>query len=252
MTNKIIYQRFGSDDSQDIDCLVFINQIPETKIACNELCKTFDYELSKLFPNEKINCNLGIVSNGILTQVYKGATDETNNAMLVTYHLHQQYFENQILYKVERNVELKIHRATRIILSYLSKSNERVLVKSALNGGIFDKIETIKNINLSILKFSSKDKNTIEDVYKIIAFQIAQTLALLEGKEIYTKKEAILMFPELETYLHRNQNNSPLLLNKYFNLFANKILFLHPIFSFQTETELLNIYQNDYPNKIRK
>jgi hypothetical protein len=252
MKNKIFYQRFGSDDSQDIDCLVFINQIPETKIACNELCKIFDYELSKLFPDEKINCNLGIVSNGILTQVYKGATDETNNAMLTTYHLHQQYFENQILHKVERNIELKIHRATRIILSYLSKSNERVLIKSALNGTIYSKIKVLKELNLSEIVFSSKEKNLKEDIYKVITFQMAQTLALLEGKEIYTKKEAISLYPDLATYLLRNQNSSLHLLENFFVQFSNNILLLHPIFSFQTETELLKIYQNDYPNKIRK
>lgn len=238
MKTNLIFQRFGSADSEDIDCLVFVNQIPETKIACNELCKTFDLEFAKLFPNEKINCNLGIVSNGVLTQVYKGVKDETNNAMLTTYHLHHQYFENQILNKVERNLELKIHRATRIILSYLSKSNERVLIKSALNGTIYNKIEVLKELNLSEIVFSSKEKNSKEDIYKIIAFQIAQTLALLEGKEIYTKKEAVALYPDLATYLQRKQNSSLHHLDNFFKQFPNKILHLHPIFSFQNETEL--------------
>jgi len=234
----ILFQRFGSADSLDIDCMVFVSRLPETTMGCAELCKKNDAELSRLFPDKKVNSNLGVVAHGVLVDVFKGTIDETNNSMFKTYALHEQRFENQITKLVERHVELKLHRATRIILSYLSRTNKREPIKWALNGNIHDKIEVLQKLSLAELNFSSIEiKNSQEDLYKIIAFQIGQSLALLEGKELYTKQELTEEYPKLSPYINRNMATQLYELNEYFTFFGKKLVELQSTFLYQNEYE---------------
>lgn len=237
----LLFQRFGSADSLDIDCMVFVSQLPETTMECAKLCMKNDAELSRLFPDKKVNSNLGVVAHGFLVEVFKGAIDETNNSMFRTFSLHKQLFENQITKLVERNVELKLHRASRIILSYLSRTNKREQIKWALNGNIHDKIEVLQKLSLTELDFSSiKIKNSQEDIYKIIAFQIGQSLALLEGKEIYTKQELTEEFPKLSPYMNRITGTQLSELDAYFTSLGKKLVELQSTFLCENESKFYN------------
>ena len=46
------------------------------------------------------------------------------------------------------------------------------------------------------------------DIKKVLAFQMGQTLALLNGKELYTKAEIALEYPQVRATLYREENAS--------------------------------------------
>jgi len=203
--NTPIYQIFGSENSLDVDVVFFVEQMPETIVEKLALSKEFSKLITSFFPEKGINANLAVCKNGHLVEVYKGTTDELNNALFHTYDFHEQKQENQIAKLLVRDVDLKFLRSTRMILSFLSKTQYRVLVKKALTGNLHEKIQALETINLSDITSFGKDKNS-QDILKSIAFQLGQTIALQEGKELYTKNQIAASFPDLRKYLFREGN----------------------------------------------
>ncbi len=202
------FQILGSASSQDMDVMVFVQEIPDSIQECSTLCQSFANLLSeKLTTAKKINTNLGILKNGVLIQVYKGITDETNNALYCTYPLHKQYFDNHILNTLTRDKEQKIQRTLRIVLSFLTKTNYRAKIKEALRSDWKKKIEISIQIDMGAIinseDFTLGNHVTMIEFQKTIAFQLGQSIALLEGKELYTKEEIGDYFPELGDYLFR-------------------------------------------------
>ena len=213
MLNK--FQLFGSKSSLDYDIMVFVEQIPNIEFS-KKLCYYYDEQLSIMLsdlnvPTKKVNSNLAILENGTIKQVYKGISDECGNSLYLTYNNHFQLYPNQITKLVERDVEIKMIRCARSILSFLSKSQYRTIVKKALKNDFVEKISTLKEIDLNTINIST-------DYFKQIAFQLGQTLALMKGLEIYTKEDIIKIYPDLEQYLKRNiksLNNLQLFKNKF-------------------------------------
>jgi hypothetical protein len=200
------FQHFGSMDSQDIDLVFFIDTLPSTIVECAEKCLAFNAQYAALFePIKKLNSNLIVVNQGVIKDAFKGNLDELNNSLLLTYHLHPQYYPNAIKRFLERDVDLKFLRASRSILSVLTKTRHRTAVKNALKGAISLKLNTLENIDLTTIDWSNS-KMALEDIKKMLAFQIGQTLALFCGQEVYTKNDIALIFPKLKPYLNREKN----------------------------------------------
>jgi hypothetical protein len=129
----ITYQIFGSASSEDLDVVFFVKElgsIAENSSTAKELATQLALRLNT---KKRINPNLAIVSDGKLTAVYKGTVDELNNALFHTYALHQQEFPIQITVLLPRDLELKIIRCARTMLSYFTKTARRAEVKSALS-----------------------------------------------------------------------------------------------------------------------
>lgn len=124
-----IYQIFGSENSLDVDVVFFIEEMPETIVEKLALSKEFSKSITSFFPEKEINANLAVCKNGHLVEVYKGTTDELNNALFYTYSFHEQKQENQITKLLLRDVDLKFLRSIRMILSFLSRTEYRILVK---------------------------------------------------------------------------------------------------------------------------
>jgi hypothetical protein len=201
-----IFQAFGSEDSQDIDLVFFVEIMPNSIAECAEKCALLSAQYAALFNSEKkVNSNLVIIKNGALIDAFKGNTDEVNNALFLTYHLHEQYYPNQIQRLLLRDLDLKFLRASRSIISLLTKTPQRAMIKDALRGGISLKMNTLETVYLCAVDWSSS-KMDISDVKKMLAFQIGQTLALFCEKEVYTKREIGLIFPTLNPYLNRELN----------------------------------------------
>ncbi|MBW1655344.1 hypothetical protein [Flavobacterium quisquiliarum] len=200
-----IYQIFGSENSLDVDLVFFIEKIPETIVGKLALSKELSQSIVSFFPEKVINANLAVCKNGHLTEVYKGTTDELNNALFYTYDFHKQKQENQIVKLLVRDVDLKFLRSTRIILSFVSKTEYRVLVKNALKGNLSEKINVLEKLDLTKIISFGKGKNN-NDIIKSIAFQLGQCMALQENKELYTKNQIAEHFPELRKYLFREEN----------------------------------------------
>jgi len=203
--NSPIYQIFGSENSLDVDLVFFVEEMPETIVEKLSLSKKFSESITSFFPKKEINANLAVCQNGHLTEVYKGTTDELNNALFYTYKFHKQKQENMITKLLVRDIDLKFLRSSRMILSFVSKTGYRVLVKKALKGNLHEKIQALETINLSDIISFGKDKNS-PDIIKSIAFQLGQTIALQEGKELYTKNQIAASFPDLRKYLFREEN----------------------------------------------
>lgn len=200
------YQFFGSADSQDIDVVFFIDTMPETIQQKLNLSKEYSAVLQTEFISKTINANLAVLENGVIKQVYKGTADELNNALYHTYSFHKQIFENQIQRLLPRNIDLKFLRSSRMILSFLSKTKYRGSIKEALRNNLHHKIKVLKEIDLATITDFGKSQNKI-DIFKSIAFQIGQSIALHNGDEYYTKSQIAESFPELRSYLAREINS---------------------------------------------
>jgi hypothetical protein len=196
--------RFGSPDSQDVDVLQIVECLPEP-VECKRLCS-----------GTSENLNLVVLQEGVVADVYKGLPDETNNAIWATYHLHEQAIANPIQHAVRRVVPLKVVRATRIILSYLTRTSYRATVKSALKSlNQYQRQVALQEINFGELELSV-------DAWKSIAFQLAQTLALIDGHELYTKQELRDACPPLADMIDRRPSSRSHL-NEQRDLFLEKI-----------------------------
>jgi hypothetical protein len=200
------FQYFGSSDSKDLDIIFFVNEIPTSIDQCAAKCAFWSDTYQKLFPTDKtINSNLAVVENGLLRDSFKGNMDELNNSLFYTYDLHVQPHPNHIQKCFVRDVDLKFLRAARSILSHLTKTQHRTLVKDALKGMIQLKFNVLEQMNLNDLDWSNTRLDELE-IKKALAFQMGQTLALWNGQEIYTKKEIGEAFPTLKPYLDRQPN----------------------------------------------
>lgn len=182
----------GSGDSIDTDVIYVVEKLPSLQ-ECKKFCS-----------DKEENRNLCVVKNGIVTECYKGTPDEVNNAVFLTYHLHEQEYPLIITRLVSRDVTAKCMRAVRIILSHLSRSQYRTQVKAALIGDWFTRIKTLEDIDLTTIDFSTLNKNmTREDILKTIAFQIGQTYHLMNGLELYTKTDVAEASFVLTQFLYR-------------------------------------------------
>jgi hypothetical protein len=199
----------GSENSLDKDAYVIVNE-PLNHREAKLLCDSY----------KNINANLLYVEDGVVKWCYKGTVDECNNSILTTYNLHVQNYENPIKRKLERQYGLKSVRCIRGLLSYNSRTHLRSEIKKSLVSTDMDeKIATLKLINLNEIK--DFDKNSITEAYKFFAFQLGQTLSLIEDNvELFTKNTVAQYYPELKPYLNR-EKSSPAELQKFLTRFIN-------------------------------
>lgn len=216
------FQVFGSKFSIDLDCMVFVDKIPSIYESHN-LCNEYSNIIRDITKTKKeINTNICKSNDGIIVEVFKGTPDEVNNSLYLTYDLHEQWFPNKVKRLVERDIELKILRTCRTLLSFWSRSEKRSEVRKALKGDIYDKIKVIEEFD--ILKHLQLNKNVGWDDYlKMLAFQLGQTISLIEGKELYSKESICKIYPCLCPFLNRKKVNDIEVLEKYKRIFINMI-----------------------------
>lgn len=205
------YYFFGSEDSLDLDVVVVCPKLPDI-VTCKEIC--FEYK-----KNFGFNANVIVIDNGVVTDCYKGSIDEMNNSLFNTFDFHKQkYYPNPIKSAVNRNIPMKLVKATRKILSTLSRTEYRSEVKKALSSNDFEqRIAVLSKIDFTILKIGSEKNQLNPEMLKIIAFQLSQTIALIKGTEFYTKGSLSKEYPDLKDFLYRNNiyNENLFILSKY-------------------------------------
>lgn len=194
----------GSEDSLDVDVYYVFDKMPSFQ-ECRDFCSQD--------PNE--NRNIIVVKDGIVSECFIGTIDEVNNALLDTYHLHSQTDPLIITKRVERDTTLKTIRAVRGILSILSRTNYRQDIKEALRDSWTKRIVCLDNIDFSLINYNELQKRMNgDDMLKVIAFQLGQTIGLYEGKELYTKSSIAKNYPELINFLYRKKDDLNIL-NQY-------------------------------------
>lgn len=223
-----LFQLFGSASSKDVDAIVFVDAIDENPFHGTESCKKYNSAIAEILQTDKkVNSNLAILEGGTIVKVLKGTSDETNNSLLRTYDLHPQLFPNQIRKTLARDLDLKVLRTTRVLLSLLSRTQYRTEVKLALQQDFSARIQTLAACNISVLdEFTigtkGETKEAFEDFKKSYAFQIGQTLALMDGIELYTKEEISEVFTELSPFIQRARNTDMELLEEWKHEFIER------------------------------
>jgi phosphoglycolate phosphatase-like HAD superfamily hydrolase len=187
----------GSENSLDIDAYVLVPEPMDFKPA-KHLCDSY----------KDINANLISVKEGVVVWSYKGTRDECNNSILATYGLHDQSAPNPIEHAVTRAYGQKMLRTVRGLISYCSRTQHRVEVKKALVSDSMDyKLEVMKSIDLT--QITDFEKTSLIETYKFMAFQMGQTLALLQDNvELFTKNAVAQYYPQLKDYLDRKESNA--------------------------------------------
>lgn len=193
---------FGSEDSLDLDVLFVVDQLKSTKenhSMVNQFCVEFgdQYNTDKI-----INGNLIVINNNQVVDSFKGTIDEVNNSLIDTNKFHNQLFEVPSLNRLDRDIWLKGLRVARVILSFYSRTDNRVQIKSALKGNIIEKLNVLTTLSITNEPIIGK-KVTDKDVYKIIAFQFGQFFGLLDSKEFYTKASIAEYYEDLKPFLYR-------------------------------------------------
>lgn len=198
---------FGSENSQDYDVLVECDSIPQNINEAHNICKVYNEELSKILPDRELNCNLITILDNKIINNFKGIRDELNNCLYYTYNLHKQFHPNPILTPIDRDINEKILRVARFIITFYSRTELRSEIKAALRGNLLLKLAVLKKIDfVKMTKFQDK-KEKDEDIYKVILFQICQVLSLLDNYEIdsYTKNGIIKNYSVSFNILNRKQ-----------------------------------------------
>jgi len=199
------YQIFGSASSLDLDVVFFVDQIKSIKENHAKLAALVAETDFKT--NKKVNANMAVVQDHVIIDCFKGSPDELNNALFETYYLHEQPFESIITKMVDRDINLKMERCARTIVSYFTRTHLRASAKEALRAGLKAKIEFLKTIQLNQFNDFGKHGTPIE-IYKSIAFQLGQTLALMDDLEVFTKESIAIAYPTLKDYLMRKQTST--------------------------------------------
>ena len=185
--------RFGSLDSIDEDRIFVVGSLPSVE-ECKRFCD-----------QQQANRNLVVIQDGVVRDCYKGLPDETNNAIYQTFHLHNNSAPLPVVEPVHRIVPLKVLRAIRLILSQASRSEYREIVKPALTSLNFAR----RKEALAQIDFAKLDLTA--DSAKSIAFQLGQTIALIDGHELYTKAEIAAYCPALADTLYRRRSDRQVL-----------------------------------------
>jgi hypothetical protein len=207
----MVYQIFGSKSSVDTDIMVFVDSLGNINDN-HKMCSEYSKILSQCYSD--VNLNLAILRDGYIVEVFKGLADECNNSLHETYGLHEQEYPLMIKGLVTRDVESKIHRSLRHLLTNLSRTEYRSEVKLALRSSYREKIDVLSKIDFSKIKELNK-KLLFSDYLKVVAFQMGQTLGLVMGKELYSKSDISEEYPELEPFLFRH-NEYDLRILEYF------------------------------------
>lgn len=221
---KTNYYIFGSKNSQDYDISVKIDNIPDITES-HSIVKQYEDELSHVLTDKPLNVNLVVITNGVVTDCFKGTSDELNNSIYYTYDLHKENIEPcPIQHVLERDIPLKMVRISRFLITFFSRTHLRSSIKNALRSKkLSDRIEVLGYIDYTVMKEFPHKKEKIEDIYKVIAFQFGQIFSLIDGHEpdSYTKYGIQKNYPDLSIFLQRDfiTDDDLGILNEYLDRF---------------------------------
>lgn len=199
------YAVFGSLDSDDVDIMYFVDELPSL-----QECKVAATELETQHKGDKpADVNFCVVKDKRVVETYKGTIDEVNNMLHFTTNRHEQTSTFPEIEPVTRDVALKVARVLRGILSFISRTEYRSVVKQALKGDAKLKLDTLEDIPLREIKSLGTKNNTMKEFYKLFAFQVGQANGLMQGAEYYSKSSIGAHYPELKPYLYKEVDEFP-------------------------------------------
>jgi len=140
-----------------------------------------------------LDLNLCTISDGVIDWVYQGTPEECNNAVFHTYNDHLQIypkFVNRILPRAD--LDEKVRGSIRYLLSMASRSKFRPKIKASLKSkDIENMLITLSEIPYYEIDDIGNKKFDIEFFKRKTTFQMYQVYKLLQGEEIFTKRQII-------------------------------------------------------------
>lgn len=236
------YNFYGSHDSTDKDVVFYLDKLPIFIEDRKRLTALIKKEL-------KVDWNpiLAKVENGIVVDcTYPKASPESlNNSIFDTYNYHKQDFLCPVTRLVERNVILAIYKTIRLLLTYLTRTEHRTLIRPTVHWS-FDlklKIRKLQTIDFSMLeKFNQPNMKEV-DIWKTWCFYVVQNKALLSGQQIYTKLNAIEYEPNSYNFIYRKELT--LENKKWFNSYVYEYLNLLYDLDIKQKENILSLYHQD-------
>ncbi len=199
------YYRFGSKDSLDIDILI---EHPESTglEKDKDLIKSIKNQYHQI---DDWNVNIISIENGEVVKSIpsKGFPDGVNNSLYETYHLHNQKFPFPLTRKLERNIVAAIEKCLTAIFTFYKRTLQNdfyeSIPKEIKNGkaSMELRLNKLNEIDFNLLPYDDDTKN--KNAFKSIAFNIGQTISLINGIEIYTKADLVYLHPELSSIIKR-------------------------------------------------
>ncbi|KAG2394233.1 hypothetical protein C9374_003997 [Naegleria lovaniensis] len=135
-------------------------------------------------------------------RVFRGLPDEVNNGLFKTLELHSQTFDHiqPIRGMVKRMIPLKCVMTLQNILVKIRRCeevrNESILALKSFD--VTSRMQMLKNLD-----FTKIVKHLKTEDLKYLAFRLSQTVALVEGLELYTKKEMVEYDKNLKNVIYR-------------------------------------------------
>lgn len=212
MSSELKYNIFGSEDSTDVDAIVFVDDMP----PLIEDRKRLATKIGKEF-GERWNVIVARVADGVIADCTypKASPDSLNNALLATYKYHDQEFACMVTRRLERNKILAIYKTVRIISTYLTRTQYRTLIRPTMNwrNDFRVKLEKLLLVDFDSIKTFNQANVSDLDIWKTYAFYLWQNIALVwdggppdSNRELYTKQQVLNYGgPLLEPYLYRRE-----------------------------------------------
>lgn len=221
---------YGSNDSSDIDCFVAVSRIPSSEdLQYLKEFRTGIIEGVRRSTARLKGCSVTDVSNvdvdlsfihineeqGVIDWCEYDNLAEANNCLYHTFDHHRyntrSYHSNPVKKTLTQNVSLKLVKNIRTLLTCLSRTQHRDVVKHLLKEGtFFERIEFVSDlINSNLLQEIKTFNKNLSDVEiaKDLAFSFIQLHALIQGFEVFTKRDACLNYPDLAKYIFRQKSD---------------------------------------------
>jgi hypothetical protein len=221
--HKLPFVIHGSEDSVDRDVIYLIEEMPKNKQLVHEFVNE---------DTQKENRNLAVIdyNEGIIVDCYKGTPDAINNQIIDTFHLHKQIMEEcPVRIRITRNVPLKVTRSIRQLIGFVAQVLHHLPVDSHIYGKYHNPIKiALKSKNftsrlecLGSIDFIEVFEDNIDiKIFKSLAFQFAQTKAMLENDlELYSKKTVAQYDTRLEPVMYRREEVVSSALDFYLSIF---------------------------------
>lgn len=213
----------GSTDSKDIDKYYLFDDLPSA-IDCFNFCNGSKDE----------DRNPIVIKGDVILKTHKGKRDECNNSLFQTYGLHKQIYPCPVKRNIVRIVPLKFLQFIRKSIGLFSHEK---LYETDIKVILKKDVSTKRRLDLFKTLDVEKCENFDEDKYKILAFQYILLLGLMKGVEVYTKQDAVKMYPKMKPFLYREKSKDCYL----FNELKNEFFDLLEGISFEQENEYVTL-----------
>ena len=137
---------FGSHDSEDLDVMYFVDELP-TLQECKRLAAQLEAQHQS---TKEVDVNLCVVKDCHVVTTYKGTVDEVNNMLHYTTNMHVQPSTFPEIKAMDRNI-----RSNKSMQNYAHGAN-----CVHLNSCFIDRHCSMKNCNLPSLCFGDKSPTT--------------------------------------------------------------------------------------------